>query len=282
MLGLVAAGCMGSILGLLGAGGSLMTVPILVYLFNVQPVLATSYSLLVVGVTSSLAVIQYHREKMVKWRTAFLFALPSMIGVGFTRKYIVPAIPAAVPVPLLGVLTKGQIILLVFAFLVITVASIMIKDSRSKTTCPSDITPKLGASEECRTGTASSEKNQLTKLWLIPLEGLIVGALTGFVGAGGGFLIVPALIYLAGLGIQQAVATSLVIIAAKSLFGFAIDMNLGYVMNWTLLAGFCSATAVGVVVGVGLNKRVAPQSLKKAFAWFILAIGLVMMIKELF
>jgi hypothetical protein len=279
MVGLLAAGCMGSVLGLLGAGGSLMTVPILVYLFNVPAVLATSYSLLVVGFTSSLAVIQYQREKMVKWKTAVLFSLPSMTGVGLTRKFVVPAIPESIPVPFLGEINKGQLILLVFAVLVIVVAAIMINDSRKKI---SKHDTKESKSVRVSNGASSiSEVNLGKKLWVVPLEGLIVGAVTGFVGAGGGFLIVPALIYLARLGVQEAVATSLVIIAAKSLFGFAIDLNLGYAIDWSLMAWFCTATSVGVVVGVGLNKRVAPDLLKNAFAWFILLIGVVMVVKEL-
>lgn len=251
ILGYVGALLIGVVLGLIGGGGSILTVPVLVYLLAVNPVTATAYSLFVVGSSSLVGAFKNMQKGLVEYRTAVVFSIPAFIAVYATRKYIVPAIPEDL-FSLGGLeITKDIGIMLFFAIIMIVASVSMIK--KDKTILPKSGKPSYNYP-------------------LIILEGVVVGVLTGIVGAGGGFLIIPALVLLAKLPMKQAVATSLLIIAVKSLIGFTGDIqNLN--INWLFLLVFTALSIAGIFLGVYLNKFINGDKLKQAFGWFVLVMG---------
>jgi len=241
---------MGSVLSLLGAGGSILTMPVLVYLFSIPAVEATSYSLLIVGLTALLGSIGYFRQGTIDIKTAIIFGIPSILGVLLARHYLLPSIPNEFK---LGVfITKDFVIMFVFSVLMILAALMMMKKNQKKS------------------HTQDIPKN---KFFLVVLEGLVVGGVTGFVGAGGGFLIIPALVLLAGLEMKIAVGTSLIIIALKSIIGFGGDLIGGFQTDWILVFYIMSATLVGVFVGNFLSQKFTGEQLKKYFGIMVLVIG---------
>ncbi len=274
ILGYIGAVVMGLSLGLIGGGGSILTVPILVYLFQVDAVLATAYSLFIVGLTSLVGSVSHVRLGNVHWRTAIVFGIPSIISVFLTRSYLVPRIPD--PIMTFGqdpsggtalVITKSVGLLLLFALIMVMAAYSMIKPAK-----------KSGDNTLEKAEDVQPQFNYP----LILAEGAIVGLVTGLVGAGGGFLIIPALVLLAKLPMKQAVGTSLMIIAAKSLIGFVGDMSGDEVIDWNFLAVFSSIAVVGILLGSWLSKRIPGEKLKPAFGWFVLVMGTYIIIKELF
>jgi uncharacterized protein len=251
ILGYIAAMAIGVVLGLIGAGGSILTVPALVYLLDVQPVLATSYSLVIVGTTALAGSVSYMKKDLVSYKTALIFAVPAFIAVFITRRFILPAIPEEILSIGTFILTKDIAIMLLFAVLMLLSAASMIRKSR----------PEERAGE------------QQFNYPLIMLEGALVGALTGMVGAGGGFLIIPALVILSRLPMKMAVGTSLLIIAAKSLIGFLGDV--GHMeLNWAFLGVFTILAIAGIFIGSWLSRFTSGAVLKPAFGWFTLAMGL--------
>ncbi len=274
IIGYIGAVVMGLSLGLIGGGGSILTVPILVYLFQVDAVLATAYSLFIVGLTSLVGSVSHVRLGNVHWRTAIVFGIPSIISVFLTRSYLVPRIPD--PIMTFGqdpsggaalVITKSVGLLLLFAVIMVMAAYSMIKPAK-----------KSGDNTLEKAEDVQPQFNYP----LILAEGAIVGVVTGLVGAGGGFLIIPALVLLAKLPMKQAVGTSLMIIAAKSLIGFVGDMSGDEVIDWNFLAVFSSIAVVGILLGSWLSKRIPGEKLKPAFGWFVLVMGTYIIIKELF
>ena len=247
---------MGLTLGLIGAGGSILTVPILVYLLGVKPVVATGYSLLVVGSAALVGAIRNWRNNQVNFKAAIIFALPAMLTVLATRTFIVPAIPD----PIIGI-PKDIFVMLLFSALMILAAIFMLrplKDSPYHS-------PKMNAA-------------RLVKL-VFGSAG--VGLLTGMVGAGGGFLIIPTLIALFGLHVKEAIGTSLAIIAINSLVGFKGDIASGITLDWHLLVTFISLTLLGMLLGTTLGKHIKAEKLKFIFAIFTLIIGLGVLAKEI-
>lgn len=259
ILGYLASVLIGVSLGLIGSGGSVLTVPVLVYLFGVSPVLATAYSLLIVGTTSAVGSISFFRKKLVNVKTAVIFGIPSIIAVFLTRAYLVPAIPEHLFKVGNFEMTKGLLIMVLFAVLMILASINMIKK------------PKLKPEEET--------KEQVFNYPLIFLEGMIVGVLTGLVGAGGGFLIIPALVLLSKLPMKEAVGTSLAIIAAKSLIGFLGEKDI-LAMNWTLLAIVTMVAVLGIFMGSLLSTKIDGKKLKTGFGWFVLIMGIYIILKE--
>ncbi|MFA0960426.1 sulfite exporter TauE/SafE family protein [Roseivirga sp. BDSF3-8] len=258
ILGYLLAVVMGFTLGLLGGGGSILTVPILVYVLGVEPVLATAYSLFVVGSTAVIGGAQKHRQGLVRWKTGIVFAIPSLVAVLLTRLYLVPAIPETI-FRLDGFSFTKDIAIMVFFGVVMLLASYsMIKDRKD----------------------TSEQKEKPFNFPLILAEGLIVGVITGLVGAGGGFLIVPALVLLVGLPIKEAVGTSLVIIAIKSLIGFLGDIGSGQDINWTFLLLFTACSFAGMFIGTYATRFVSADRLKKGFGWFVLAMGIFIILSE--
>ena len=259
--GYVASLIIGISLGLIGGGGSILTVPVLVYLFGVEPILATAYSLFIVGSTSLIGAIPKFKEGLINIKTAIIFGIPSIIAVFATRKFIVPNIPDVVFRIGNFDFTKALLMMLLFAVLMLVASISMI---RKKSVAPEELTGK-----------------QKFNYPLILVEGIIVGTLTGLVGAGGGFLIIPALVLLSKLPMKQAVGTSLLIIAAKSLIGFTGDLS-NYTMDWKLLMIVTTIAIAGIFLGNWLNKKVSSEKLKKSFGWFVLVMGIYIIIKELF
>ncbi len=261
IIGYLASILIGVALGLIGGGGSILTVPVLVYLLGVDAVAATSYSLFVVGITSAVGSIQYFKNNLVNIRTAIVFGIPSIIAVFLTRAYIVPAIPKEVFSVGDFIMTKSILMMLLFAILMIAASYSMIKKS-TKQEVETDAVQKFNYP-------------------LILIEGGIVGVLTGLVGAGGGFLIIPALVILSKLPMKEAVGTSLAIIAAKSLIGF-MGESAETVMNWPIILTVTGFAVVGIFAGTYLSKKIDGAKLKPAFGWFVLVMGCYIIIKELF
>jgi len=263
IFGYIAALIIGLSLGLIGGGGSILTVPALVYLMGISPVMATAYSLFIVGVTSLAGSWSFYRRGLVHLKTAVIFGIPSVIMVFVTRKYVVPALPENVFS--LGDLriTKDIFLMVIFALLMVFASFSMIRSGRKK---------DLSENEP-------DEKQKFNYAGIL-IEGTVVGLLTGLVGAGGGFLIIPALVLFSRLNMKMAVGTSLIIIAAKSLIGFLGDVT-NYAMDWKFLIGFTALSIVGILIGGLLSKKVPGEKLKKAFGWFVLAMGIFILLEEL-
>ncbi|NJY63440.1 sulfite exporter TauE/SafE family protein [Salinimicrobium sp. CDJ15-81-2] len=259
LLGYLGALLIGVVLGLIGGGGSILTVPVLVYLLSINPVTATAYSLFVVGASSLVGALNNLKKKLVDFRTATVFSIPAFIAVYATRKYLVPAIPEHIFTLWGFEVTKNIGIMLFFAVIMIVASVSMIRET---------------SKEDLR------ETKVKYNYPLIIIEGVVVGVLTGIVGAGGGFLIIPALVLLAKLPMKKAVATSLLIIAVKSLIGFIGDVqNLD--IDWVFLMIFTGLSIIGIFLGGYLNKFIDGRKLKKGFGWFVLVMGLYIIGKEL-
>lgn len=258
--GYIASVFIGLALGLIGGGGSILTVPVLVYLFGVDPVLATAYSLFIVGSTSLVGAFPKYKNGEINLKTAIIFGIPSIISVYATRAYIVPAIPTEVFSIGSFMVTKAILMMMIFAVLMVFASVSMIRDKHN-----------------------NQEENveQVFNYPMILLEGTIVGILTGLVGAGGGFLIIPALVIFSKLPMKQAIGTSLLIIAAKSLIGFTGDLG-KQTMDWQLLISVTILAIIGIFMGNFLGKKVSAKSLKKGFGWFVLVMGIYIIIKEIF
>lgn len=264
ILGYIASVIIGLSLGLIGGGGSILTMPVLVYLMAVEPLLATAYSLFVVGTTSLVGVYPKFRQGLVDVRTALVFGAPSIVAVYLVRGFVVPALPAII-FTVGGVeVTKSLLMMMLFAVLMVAASVSMIRK------------PKVPKTEE---GNGSPPERKFNYP-LILAEGLLVGGLTGLVGAGGGFLIIPALVVLSKLPMKQAVGTSLLIIAAKSLIGFIGDLQ-HTPIQWPLLLGVTGAAVVGIFIGNALTHKVDGNKLKVAFGWFVLVMGIFIITKEL-
>ena len=260
-IGYFASILIGVALGLIGGGGSILTVPVLVYLFAVEPVIATAYSLFIVGLTSAVGSVGYFKKGLVNIKTAIVFGIPSIIAVFTTRALIVPAIPHEIFSIGNFILTKDLFLMLLFAVIMIIASYSMIKKD------------KKIASEE--------PQEQKFNYPLILIEGAIVGVITGLVGAGGGFLIIPALVILSKLPMKEAVGTSLVIIAAKSLIGFFGERGENGI-DWHFLFTISAFAIVGIFIGTALSKKIDGSKLKPAFGWFVLAMGFYIITRELF
>ncbi|MDZ7899271.1 MAG: sulfite exporter TauE/SafE family protein [Arcicella sp.] len=247
-------------LGLIGGGGSILTLPVLVYLLGFSPVLSTAYSLFIVGTTSLVGSVNYMRKGLVNYQAALVFAIPSFISVFLTRKYLVHAIPDSLFTVAGFEVTKNIGIMLFFALVMLAASYSMITNKNKE----SDGSEKLKFNYP-----------------LIALEGALVGMLTGIVGAGGGFLIIPALVLLARLPMKMAVGTSLLIIAAKSLIGFLGDVS-NIAVDWTFLMQFTALSVIGIFLGSYFSKFIEGEKLKKSFGWFVLVMGIYIITKEIF
>jgi uncharacterized membrane protein YfcA len=261
IIGYLASILIGISLGLIGGGGSILTVPVLVYLFHIEPVLATAYSLFIVGSSSLVGAWPKYKQGFVNLKTAIIFGIPSIASVYATRKFLVPAIPNELGEFWGIVVTKSLLMMMLFAILMVAASFSMIRSKASKETI--------------------TEEEQKFNYPLILLEGALVGILTGLVGAGGGFLIIPALVMLSKLPMKQAVGTSLLIIAAKSLIGFTGDLG-NRTMDWTLLLSVTALAIAGIFIGDKLSKKIDGNKLKTGFGWFVLVMGLYIIAQQLF
>lgn len=260
IIGYTASVLIGISLGLIGGGGSILTVPVLVYLFGIDAVLATEYSLFIVGVSSVVGSFSYFKKGLVDLKMSLIFGIPSIISIFITRTYLLPLIPDEL-IQIKGFLiTKNIFLLLIFAGLMILASYKMIRNN----------TP-INVLEN------HSDKNTL----LAAGEGTVVGVLTGLVGAGGGFMIIPALVNLLKISMKKAIGTSLVIISLNSLIGFASSINHS-VIDWKLLVAITFIAVIGIVIGTQLSKRIDGKKLKPVFGWFILAMGIYIITKEIY
>jgi len=261
LAGFSASILIGVSLGLIGGGGSILTLPVLVYLLGFNPVVSTAYSLFVVGTTSLVGSLNYMRQQQVNYKAAILFSVPSFVAVYLTRHYLIPAIPDPVFVTDSFVLSKSVAIMIFFALVMLVASVSMIRDEKM---------PDQPLANAFRFNVP-----------MIAFDGILVGLLTGIVGAGGGFLIIPALVLLVRLPMKMAVGTSLLIIAANTLIGFWGSMA-DLLIDWPFLLKFTSLSVLGILLGTYLSRFIPGQRLKKAFGWFVLMMGVYIISREVF
>lgn len=259
ILGYFLAVFVGITLGLIGSGGSILSVPILVYVMKVEPILATAYSLFVVGFSALVGGIQKAKQQLVDFKKVLLFGVPTVLAVFLTRKFIVPNIPEIIFSNQSFSLHKPVFIMIVFAIVMIVASIKMIQPTKE----------------------VEINANGKLNYFAIFSQGLFIGLIAGFVGAGGGFLLIPALLFLAKTPMKMAVGTSLFIIAIQSLIGFLADITT-QVLDWELMLTFTFCSLVGVFVGSFLSKKVSGEKLKKGFGYFVLLMGTYIIAKELF
>jgi uncharacterized membrane protein YfcA len=258
LLGYFLALFVGISLGLIGSGGSILTMPIMVYIFHLQPQLATSYSLFIVGTAALIGAVKHYQLNNLKLNTAFTFGLPSILSLLITRKFILPQIPDTIFSFNTMLITKNILLMIVFAILMIAASISMIKNKNNTTIVTTPHHLKLA------------------------FVGFMVGFVTGFLGAGGGFLIIPALVFFAAMPMKQAIGTSLFIIAMNAIIGFTGDLINHVQLNFQLLFTFSFIAILGIFMGTYLSKKVDGNQLKPTFGWFVLIAGIYIITKELF
>jgi uncharacterized membrane protein YfcA len=256
--GYLASVIIGLSLGLIGGGGSILTIPILVYLFKIDPKLATTYSLFIVGITALSGCFSHYKMGNLKIKSALYFAVPSVFSILIIREVIFLKIPTVIFTLNDFQVTKNFLIMIVFAVLMMAASFSMIRETNSQ---------------------IKSKAINYTQLAAI---GAIVGIITGFLGAGGGFLIIPALLFFAKLPIKQAVGTSLLIIFINSSIGFMGDLYIGTPIDYPFLLRISSMAFIGILIGTQLSKKINGNQLKPIFGWFILVMGIYIIIKEVF
>lgn len=269
ILSLIGALVIGMTLGLMGSGGSILTLPLLVYMLGREGDIAIAESLAIVGGIAAVGVIPHARKRLVEWRTAIIFGLPGMLGAFFGA--------------ILGGWMDNTLQLIIFALVMLTAATFMFRKSRAKPAASPDAALPDDASPEAAQPDSDPEHARPAPV-LIALQGLVVGIMTGIVGVGGGFLIVPALVLLGKLPIHRAVATSLLVIAANSAVAFvryttglADD---GIHVDWRIIGMFVGVGACGTFVGKAVGGRISQRSLRRAFAIFLVVMGIVIMARE--
>lgn len=260
ILAYIASAFIGISLGLTGGGGSILTVPVMVYLFRIDPLPATSYSLFIVGFTSLTGAFLNYRRGLVQVRTAFLFGLSSIAAVWLTRKLLIPVIPKQIFTIGHFVFTSHMLMMMLFAVLMVAAAVSMIKGRKER--------PDI-----------EFENTDLNLLKMMAY-GIAIGFTTGLLGAGGGFLLIPTLVVLMKVPMKEAIGTSLLIIALNSLIGFTADIG-HFNMNWTLLLCVTALATAGVFVGGLIGRHINGAKLKTGFGWFVLVMGIFILIKEL-
>lgn len=259
IVGYIGALIIGLILGLTGGGGSILTVPVLVYVLLIDPVVATAYSLFIVGTTSAFGATQNYFKGLVDVKTGFLFAIPSFTAVFLTRRYILPLIPDTIIDSDVWILTKDKFLMLFFATIMIYAAFSMLTK------------PKM----------VLREITQKKYIFDLVIQNTIIGVIIGLVGAGGGFLIIPSLVLFARLPMKKAVGTSLFIITINSLIGFLGDVHSPKI-DWNFLFAFSSVSIIGIFIGIYLNKFINESQLKKGFGFFVLAMASFILVRELY
>lgn len=262
IVGFIAILFMGITLGLLGAGGSILTVPILVYLFEINPILSTSYSLLLVGFIALFGNFFYFKKQQVDFNIAIKFAIPSIISVYLTRRFVLPMIPNNFMIFNIPI-EKDLFILFLFAGIMLLSSLAMIKGSHKILTKNNEFTV-----------------NSTFKNIFILIESTVVGFITAMIGAGGGFLIVPALVLLNKIDIKVAIGSSLFIIATKSLIGFIGDIQSGITIDYSLSFTLLSLAIIGMLFGITLNKHMNSSYLKKGFGYFVMLTSILIIVKE--
>jgi len=255
-MGYAAALLIGILLGLIGGGGSILTVPALVYLFGYSPLLATTDSLFIVGTTSRAGAIASMRRKAVDLRTVAAFGIPSVITVFLIRRLVIPRIPQLIRLGPEAV-SFATLTMLTFGVLMLLASFSMIRTQKK-----AGLQPVLPAPT------------------VLPLYGILIGLITGFLGAGGGFLLIPVMVLLLRLPMKTAIGTSLSIIALNSMVGFFSDGSKG-ITDWPFLLTVTGIAIGGVILGNLLNRRIPGARLKAGFGWFVLVMGVFVITREL-
>jgi uncharacterized membrane protein YfcA len=261
IIGYFGAIMIGVALGLLGGGGSILAVPIFAYLFGIDKMVATAYSLFVVGVSSIAGAFSYFERDLISYRTVLFFGVPATLSVFLNRYFVIPLIPENLLVIDGFVLTKGASVMLLFSLLMILSARIMIKG---------------------REVVIHDDEKRITspfRYFSIIVQGLFIGFITSLVGAGGGFLIIPSIIALFHLPVKKAIGTSLCIVMMNSLIGFSGDIG-NIQIEWIFLIKFSGLSLSGIFLGSFLSKRIPGSKLKPMFGWFVLIMGVWIIIKE--
>jgi len=261
VLGYAAALGVGVSLGLIGGGGSILTVPILVYLFHIDPVQATTYSLFVVGLTSLAGAYSHGKKGNIQYKTALIFGVPSLIAVFIMRKWVMPAIPGHITTLGTWTITRSFLLMMTFALLMVLASISMIRNRPPVERANEDEDPGLSGQ--------------------LAVQGTLVGLVTGFVGVGGGFLIIPSLVFLAGLPMKKAVGTSLLIMTLSSLLGVMGDVTGKVSIDYTLLSIFSALAIAGILVGSHLSGVIQDTHLKPIFGWFVLIMGIYIFIHSI-
>jgi len=253
---------MGGTLGLIGAGGSILTVPILIYLLQVPTIAATGYSLAIVGITAAVGALHYQRQSQTDLRAALLFAPASLIAIYVTRAWLLPALPDSFAFA--GIMVgRDVLILMLLAALMFASARFMLDPAA------------------CEKGPLMPHLTGTPHFAALAAGGAGIGLLTGLVGAGGGFLIVPALLCLFGLTMPVAVGTSLLLIAINALTGFGGDLRAGFALDWPLLGGLLALTLTGMALGATLHRRCDARQLRRIFGWLTLAVATAITIEQI-
>lgn len=257
IVGFVLAIGIGVLLGLIGGGGSILAIPVLVYVVHIPPSHATTYSLFIVGIVALIGSIKRAKDALLDYKIALYFGLPSVVAICAMRQWVMPMLPSTF-FYLQGVeISKDFLIMFVFGVLMIVASYAMIKKS----------------------GTMIVTTHTIDT-YNLAVKGIVVGLISGFVGVGGGFLIIPTLIFSAHLSMKKAVATSLVIIACNALIGFVASLH-NSPIEWIFLWTFAGFTVIGMMIGMYFGSRIAHEKLKTMFGWFVLLIGIYIVIKEL-
>ncbi|MEJ7827990.1 MAG: sulfite exporter TauE/SafE family protein [Segetibacter sp.] len=255
--GYIASLFIGLSLGLIGGGGSILTVPVLVYLFAVSPTLAISYSLFIVGLTSLVGAYNNYRKGLINFKTVLLFGSSSITTVFIARKFIIPYLPDIFFRLGSFEVTHSLFVMVVFALLMLAASISMIRSRK-----------------------VVAENVVKEKPWVLVMYGVLIGLVTGFLGAGGGFLLIPALVILMKLPMKEAIGTSLLIIALNSLIGFLGDIG-RHTIEWKFIMIVTAIAIAGIFIGGYFNHKVNSEKLKRGFGWFVLVMGIYIFVKEL-
>jgi uncharacterized protein len=261
-LGYILGILIGICLGMLGAGGAVLTVPVLVYIMHIDAELATTYSLFIVGTTALIGSLGYLKNNQYNLKAILFFGIPSFVSVFITARYLVPLIPEKLFTIGELAVTRSMGIMIVFAFFMFVSSIAMMRSYR-----------RIKQEEIKQAGRY--------RYGLILLQGLLVGIIIAPLGAGGGFLIIPALVLLCKLPMKQAVGSSLILITFNSAIGFMGKLTPEIVIDWKFLLTFSLFTVTGILTGIFLSKYMTGQRLRYYFAWFILLIGVIVLTKEI-
>ncbi|MEJ0103387.1 MAG: sulfite exporter TauE/SafE family protein [Bacteroidota bacterium] len=258
--GYITALLIGLSLGMIGGGGSILTVPVLVYLMNVNPLLAATYSLFIVGITSLAGGVRAYTRGCVDFKAITEFGFPSVFSVFIARHYLLPIIPVHLFYVGNIEITRDRLLMLAFSILMFITAVLILLDKTNE--------------QKEETG-----RTIRGKTFQLVIAGLIIGMVTGLLGAGGGFLIIPILVLFLKQPMKTAVGTSLIIIAINSLFGFLFSLK-QFSFDWKILILFTAISVTGIFIGGYYSDKVPAAILKKIFGWFILAMGVYIALKE--
>jgi hypothetical protein len=264
ILGYILASLIGISLGLIGGGGSILTIPVLVLVMGIGATTATAYSLFIVGVTAVVGSFTYLKKRLVDIKIGVWFALPSLLAVFLVRKFVMPLVPTKIIETADFTLYKDNLLMLIFAVIMLLASFFMMRDKKTE-------------------GTKSANQ-ALNSYFFVLMIGLGVGVVTGVVGVGGGFMIIPTLVLFLKLDMKKAVGTSLFIIAINSLLGFLLaDLsNQALKIDWKILITFSLIASVGIFIGSYLSNWIAGEKLKQGFGYFVLMMACYILINELF